>query len=291
MTCLALVALLASAAPSEPERAFLRGDFARASTLARQRLEAHPEDVGARIVLARAEAAEGRFDSAYAEFQAASRKAPRDPDVLYYLSVTAGLLAEAEFERVFALAPDSARAHQLRGESWKAQGRTEDAERELRVAIEKNPRSVDALLALGDLLRAKLGFAEAQVLYERALVVSPSSYSALYGLGICHSFRGEQARAATVLRRALEVDGSSASARLALGTALLQTGRSADAVRELEAAVALEPRLRQAHYQLGRAYQAQGREAEAQASFARVQQLLAAERAGGEEPVETPEQP
>ena len=64
----------------------------------------------------------GRFDAAYAGFREARRRDPRNPDALYYLALTAGALAEAEYARLVELAPGSARAHQLRGQSLRGAG-------------------------------------------------------------------------------------------------------------------------------------------------------------------------
>src|SRR5437773_1874721 len=91
----ALAVLLASGlgtgpspAPGEWTRAFHRGDYLRAIALAGERIRAQPGDVQARIILARAEAAQGRFESAYAEFDKALRIDPRSTDALYYLGIT-----------------------------------------------------------------------------------------------------------------------------------------------------------------------------------------------------------
>src|SRR6187549_3906592 len=102
--------------PPEYARAFHGGDYRRAKALATERLQAAPGDVPARILLARAEAAMGHFDAAYAGFREAQRREPHNPDALYYLGVTAGVLAQAEYERLLEIAPGSARAHQLRGQ-------------------------------------------------------------------------------------------------------------------------------------------------------------------------------
>lgn len=258
----------------ESSRAFHRGEYERALALATAELRMRPRDVSAQIVLARAQAALGRFDGAFEGFQKALRLAPGDPDALYYLGITSGVLAQAEYARLFALAPDSARVHQLLGESFLAQDKTAEAEKELREALEKSPRSVELLVALGDLNRKTLHYPEAQSYYEQARGLAPGNYDVLYGLGVCHTFRGEQAKAVALFREALRREPGSPSARLALGMALLQTGQPAEAAKELEAAAAAEPTMRQAHYQLGRAYQALGRTKEAEAAFARVQELL-----------------
>jgi cytochrome c-type biogenesis protein CcmH/NrfG len=258
----------------ESRRAFHRGDYERAAALATAEIAAHPRDVAAQVVLARAQAALGRFDLAFLEFQKALRLAPGNQDALYYLGITSSVLAQAEYERLFTLAPDSARAHQLLGETLLAQEKTAEAERELQAALAKSPRSVELLVALGDLNRKTLHYPEAASYYERARDLAPGNYDVLYGLGVCHTFRGQQAQAIALFREALRREPGSPSARLALGIALLQTGQPAEAAKELEAAAAAEPGMRQAHYQLGRAYQALGRTKEAEAAFARVQEIV-----------------
>jgi tetratricopeptide (TPR) repeat protein len=265
-------------------RAFHRGDYPRAIELARERLLAQPRDVDAQIVRARAEAALGRFEAAYEGFESALRLDARNADALYYLGLTAGVLAEAEYKRLLSLAPDSARARQVMGESYRAQDRPAEAEAEWKEALEKQPGSVEVLVALGDLTRSKSRFEEALAYYMRAVAVAPRQYDALYGLAVCHSYRGQQAKAAESFRAALRVDANSAPAHLGLGISLVQTGKVEEAVAEFQAAATLEPKMRQAYYQLGRAYRSLGRNAEADGAMAKVQELLREELASEESP-------
>ncbi len=72
----------------EYAHAFHRGDYARATALAAERLKVRPADVQARILLARAEAAMGRFEAAYTGFRKALDTDPRSADALYYLGIT-----------------------------------------------------------------------------------------------------------------------------------------------------------------------------------------------------------
>jgi protein O-GlcNAc transferase len=258
---------------------FDRGDYPGVLERCRGRLKADPKDVGTRILLARAEAALGRFDVALGGFQEALAIAPRNTDALYYLSLTAGVLAQGEYQRLVATAPDSARAHQVLAEAHASQDRPAEAEDEYKAALEKSPASLELLIALGDLTRSKSRFDDALSYYNRAAAIAPSDYSALYGIGVCYSYQGQQAKAALSFREALKADPRSASAHFALGISLLQTGQTQDAVTELRTATSLEPRMRQAYYQLGRAYRMLGRTAEAEAASARFQELLEQERA------------
>ncbi len=292
-----LLLLQASAAPASgaagplalPDYALAlyRGDYAAAAALATERLKAQPADVQARIVLARTDVARGRLDAAYTGFRKALEVDPRNPDALYFLGITAGVLAQAEHERLLAVAPRSARAHQLRGQSDEAQGKSADAEAEYKAALEAGPPTADVLVALGDLVRrSRLDFAAARAYYARALELAPGSYDAVYGIGVCDSYAGEHAKAIVSFRKALRVAPDSAPAHLALGISLLQTGDAAAAVTELEQAAKLEPRMRQAYYQLGRTYQVLGRPRDAEAAFARVQELIQQARRDAGDPLD-----
>jgi tetratricopeptide (TPR) repeat protein len=261
-------------AASAAARAFDRGDYAQAVALARQRLRSLPRDTAARLVLARAEAALGHFESAYQTFRGVLDLQPRNTDALYYVSILGGVLAQAEYDRLFARAADSPRAHQLRGDLHAAQERPVEAEAEYKAALEAAPASLDVLIALGDLTRHQSRFEDALGYYGRAAEIAPDDYDVLYGIGVCRSYRQEYAPAIESFRAALRREPSSAPARLALGHALLQSGQAAAAVPELEAAAKLEPRMLQALYLLGRAYQTLGRAQEAEAAFARVQKLV-----------------
>lgn len=278
----------AETAPAAVEcaRAFDRGDYAEAIALCSRRLAGAPRDAGARILLARAEAALGRFDAAYDGFREALRVEPRNADALYYFGLTAGVLAQQEHERLLALAPGSARAHQLRGQSYEAQGRPHEAMAAYKAALEAHPRSVELLVALGDLARSQLQLEEAVGYYTRALALAPRRYDVLYGLGVAHAYRREYAPAIERLRAALTLEPGSATARFNLARALLMSGQAPAAAAELEAVTAREPRMREAFYMLGRAYHALGRAAEAAQAFARAKELASEGFASDERPPE-----
>src|SRR3989442_14398514 len=241
-----------SPAPGEWTRAFHRGDYARAVALAGERIRIQPGDVQARIVLARAEAAQGRFEAAYEEFRKALRIDPRSTDALYYLGITAGVLAQSEYERLFGLAPGSARAHQLQGDSYEAQGQRREAEAEYKAALVASPKSVEVLVALGDLTRRDAAYDEAIAYYSRAAELAPRNYDVLYGLGVCHSFRQEHAKAVEYFRQALRRETESAPGPPGLRRSILQTGPTPAAVAAREAAKRLEPRRRQGAFPPGR---------------------------------------
>ncbi len=240
---------------AEGARALYQGDYQRAASLAADEVKAHPEESGARILLARAEIAQGQYPLAYEELQKALRTDPTNIDALYVLGRLSSILAQLEYQKLYALAPDSAWVHQLLAESYRAQENMSKAEEEYGAALKANPRSVEVLDALGDLERSLFHFDEAIVFYSRAAKIEPRDYDSAYGLGASYLYRQKPQQAIEYLRRALVRNPNSAAARLAMGDALLRAGRPAEAVKELNTAAALEPEMRQAYTLLARAYQ------------------------------------
>ena len=259
-------------------RALEEGAPDRAITLARAAVQAHPEDVAARVLLARVHLALGQLDLADEQLQQAARLAPRDEHVLYYIGLVTSQLARREFERLFVVAPDSARVHQLMAESLEARELRAAAEEEYQAALRVDPEAYDALLGLARLQRIRLDCEHAVALYQRAERLRPS-YEGAYGLGSCQLRQQDFAAALVSLEQAVTRDPSAALAWVALGSARLGAGHANDAVPALERAIALEPRMGEAYYMLGRVYQSTGDTARAREAYARARQLRV-----GEEP-------
>jgi Tfp pilus assembly protein PilF len=262
---------------ADATRALYQGNYDRSALLAENYLKSHPQSPAGRILLARAQISQGKFSLAYQELRKALRADPQNIDALYYLGQLSGILSKAEYQRLYTLAPDSARVHQLLAESYRVQEKTDKAEEEYQAALKANPQMVEVLVALGDLTRSQFRFDEAMTYYSRALEIEPQNYDALYGLGACYHFRQEPQKAIEYFSRAIAVDPSSAAGRLALGDALLRADQPRAAVNELKTAVALEPKMRQAYSLLGRAHQKLGESRKAAEAFKRAQELIQSE--------------
>ena len=254
-------------------RALYRGAYAEARTLASKHLDAHPEAAAAWILLARAEIAGGRYESAYEALRKALDSEPANIDALYYLERVCTILSQIEFQRLVETAPDSFRSRQLRAESYLAQHNEGEAEKEYRAALKANPDSVEILDALGELRRSAFKFDEALDYYRRAAKLAPGDYTSAYGSGACQLFKQNPERALESFRRAVAIDPSSAAAHLALGDALLRTNQAAAAIAELKAAITLLPGMRQAYALLARAYQKLGQTREAEQALEEEQKL------------------
>jgi tetratricopeptide (TPR) repeat protein len=270
---ISVTALAQSSALSECTRAFYRGEYAQTEQLATKHLRQVPSDAPVRVMLARAELAQGKFPEAFDALQKALRSDPHNLDALYYLSLVAREMSQREYQRLLALAPDSARVHQLLGEAALAAENHGEAEAEFESALKANPRSVEILTELAELKRSQSKFDEAITYYSRAEQIGPLSYDVAYGLGACYTYKQDYSRAAEWLRKAANLSPDAAAGRFALGNALFQSGQFEAAISELNLAVQLEPRLKQAYFLLGRAYSKLGRQEEAKAALRKLDEL------------------
>ncbi len=269
--------LAQSSSLSESAKALSRGESERAATLTTTYLKTRPNDANARVMLARAVLAQGKFQLAYDELRQALSLDPTHIDALYYLGLLAGALSQNEYQQLYALTPNSDRVHQLLAESFKAQENTAEAETEYLAALQANPRSVEVLVALGELKREQSKFDEAITYYAQAEQIGPLDYDIAYGLGACYTYKQDHQKALAYFRQAVRFDANSAAAHYALGNALFQLGQMAEAIPALKSAITLEPKFRQAYFLLGRAQQKLGNRLDAQAAFKKVDELSQSE--------------
>jgi tetratricopeptide (TPR) repeat protein len=263
----------------EASTALYAGDSDRTLELVNAFLQRHPKDVEGRVLAARAHMARDEYEAAYERLRQALAVDPSSVDVLYYLGVVTSHMARGELDRLYRLAPDGARVHQLMAESLKLQDKLAEAAAEYELALRASPNLLEALIGLGEIRRGESKCDEAAAVYQHAQAVRPT-YDAAYGLGVCFAVRNQHAQAVDEFREALKRDPRSAVAHFGLGSSLLHMGATAAAVRELERAVALEPRMRQGYYLLGRAYAALGLRAQSQQAFTKADELAQVENSG-----------
>lgn len=97
----------------------------------------------------------GQPAEAVANLQAALAKSPDDPNLLFYLSRASSALAEETSDKLLATSPDSARAHQVRGQAAYALKMFPDAEKEYQQAIALRPDLPGLRLELGRVYAAE----------------------------------------------------------------------------------------------------------------------------------------
>jgi tetratricopeptide (TPR) repeat protein len=274
----------------DASRALSAGDVDRALRLAMQHLEANAASVPARLVIARAYMIRGEYAQAHDHLRLASQTSPRNVDVLYYLGIAAGRLAEIELQRLAQVAPDSARVHQIRAESLEMQERPHEAAAAYEAAIARQPELIDALLGLAKLRRTSLRCTEAIALYNKAEALRPT-FEGAYGLGVCLQYEQQDQLAAVQFQKATERDPADALAWKDLGMAEMKLGRAPRAIAHLQRAIKLRPDMHDAYYALGQIYRAAGDLQKAKEAFAAAERLQqgAKKREGVQAPA--PQQP
>lgn len=171
--------------------------------------------------------------------------------------------------------PNSSRLWFALGVGQTALNKIEEAAAAFRRAQELDPKFAAAFAYLGMTHDQQGRYADAVVLYERALAIDERLFAAHYlaAEAIVKQVPADEARAEKHLSSAVVLDPSFAPARVSLGKLLMRRGRFEEAVTQLKGAIDLEPNLTEAHYHLGRALTRLKRTAEAQATLATFKRL------------------
>ncbi len=145
----------------------------------------------------------------------------------------------------------------------------ESALEQYRVASEQAPNSAKAHFLKGSAHRLLGQDVEARSSFESCLRVDADFQPALYALGKLRAGEGEWADAALLLERARDGDSKAQPVRLELGRVYRRLGRFDDAIRELTTARLLRPDDKRVHYLLGKIYGDLNQPLQAQDAFAR----------------------
>jgi tetratricopeptide (TPR) repeat protein len=161
----------------------------------------------------------GQPAEAVANLQAALAKSPDDPNLLFYLSRASSALSEETSDKLLATSPDSARAHQVRGQA-------------------------DYVLKI---------FPDAEKEYQQAIALRPDLPGLRLELGRVFAAQSEWDKAADQFRAEAKLQPGNAEAAYRLGDALLQLGKMKEAQTELQRSDSLRPDMSETLYALGRA--------------------------------------
>src|SRR6185437_11392426 len=153
---------------------------------------------------------------------------------------------------------DSARVHEILGQSMMAQERYPQAIQEYSKAIERNGRLAGLHLQLGQAILAE---------FRTELEINPGDAEAAYQLGEISYERSDWDEAKRWLLKAVELRPKFAEAHAALGRVLAEQGDQASAIQHLEMAVAEAPDNAMAHYHLAQLYKKAGRTNDADREF------------------------
>ncbi len=254
-------------------QALFAGDFVKAENLARQQLAVQSRSVDALVLLARAQMAQGKYPLAFGSLRKALEYSPDHIEALYFMGKLASALSQMEYQRLARLAPDSARVHQLMGDTYQAAEELGKAQEEYRAALVRQPDLRDVALELAEISRTQGRFEEALKLYLQILDRTPGFFPSLFGAGLCYKALQDNDRSLEFFKLAADADPNDAASRYALGAALMQKQEPGKAVEALTAAVRLDPSLQGAYSLLGRALVMTGHQDLAAQAFEKARQL------------------
>ena len=218
----------------------------------------------------------GKLAEAAATLQAALAKRPDDLDLLYYFGKASGLSSQQAFEKLRATDPDSARAHQILGETYAVLHNTGAAEKEYREALRLRPQTRGVHLELGELYAGVSQWDRAETEFRSEAKLQPGDPEAAFWLGNSLLQQGKPKEARFELTRANELQPGSADTLYALGKAASLTGDKVAAEKAWLDVTGVDNNsavVAQAHFGLASLYRERGDAVKADAEMKEFQRL------------------
>lgn len=159
------------------------------------------------------------------------------------------------------------------GRDYQQQGLNDSALAAFALALEENPRLVDAYMGMGDIYRQQGKLDDAGKSYEQAAALAPTSYDAHYYLGLVRQLMGQLNEAVAAYLRALAIKPDSFEATQNLASAYVQLGRASDALTYASRATELKPGSQAAWANLAATYSLLGRYDEAVDAYRQAAEL------------------
>jgi Flp pilus assembly protein TadD/TolB-like protein len=186
--------------------------------------------------------------------------------------VTLAGLAQQAAQRASTLDPELPEAQVTLGEVLTATGRGGEAITVIRKALDRDPSSVLAILALATALQKGQDMAGAEQTLLRLVELRPTSWNGFNRLGNLYLRTSRYESAAAAYRCAIALNPDVAKVHQNLGAALLRLGRFEEARTALDDSIRILP-VAEAYSNLGVAHYLLGRFPEAAASFQRAVDL------------------
>src|SRR5215831_6209069 len=221
------------------------GNVSEAERIARDVLAKNRQHPEALQLLGAFLMAQGRPREAVAPLEEAARH-NANPELETHLAIALREIGRTDealawLHRTVERQPAYARAFQELGNLLRAKRRYAEAESVLKRGLEAAPTMPELSLALGGVCLDRADSSGAKIAFARALSIVPGNADALVGFGVALQYEGDFARAAERFRRVLAHDPRHHRARMNLGYCLIELGQVDDGIACLRAAVEAVP--------------------------------------------------
>ena len=239
----------------------------------------HLERVHEQGALGIAQLETGQLAESIINLQAALQKRPNDPDLLYYLGRSSGLLSKQSIDTLLAAYPRSARACQALAENYFVLRQMPDAEKQYQQALQLQPDMPNIHLELGQVYAMTSRWPQAEQQFRAEVKLQPGNAEAAYRLGEALLQQGKSRESRTELERADRLQPQMPETLYAIGKAAALDGDAAASEKAWISLLSIEkegPLAAQAHFGLAGLYRKQGKTAEAEQQMREFQKLQAA---------------
>ena len=186
---------------------------------------------------------------------------PDDPDVTYYLARAAAAFSSELNEKLLAQFSQTARGHQVLGQSYYQAKMFPEAQKEYEKSIALRPDLPSLHLELGEIYAASAQWTQAEEEFRRETKLQPGNAEAAYRLGDVLLQQGKMKEAAEELLRSDSLHPDMPETLFALGRALSISDPN-EAERAFEGVISIEkqsPLAAQAYLQLATSHRRQGK--------------------------------
>jgi len=151
------------------------GRLAEAVSELERTVESFPREAALRSTLARAYERAGNFEGRVDQLRALRELEPKEPEHAYQLARAYTRLSAEYFQRTGKMNPESARFHQILGETYFMRGQYQGAVQALERAAKADPKLPGIHLLLAQIAAAQGNLTQARLEVEKELAVMPES--------------------------------------------------------------------------------------------------------------------
>ena len=225
-------------------------DFEKTIDAMKKELAGNPKDPQARHLLALAQSSSGHLFEAIQELEGLLADYPNDAPVLYQLVVDYRAAAQKNGEKLAKLYPDSEYLHAINAEVYEDSERFDDAIREFKEVLRKDPKFPGLHFALGQAYWRKNDMQNAQEQLRLALQEEPNHALAAYYLADILTNQKNYREAIPLLQMVTPAYPALKEAYFLLGKCYAGTGEDQRALEAFNKALQLNPNYKEVHYRL-----------------------------------------